>query len=60
MPREFCFGGTIPGGYLVYLSGGDVPFFRASFWPIFSGTRYPKKAIFLERVVKTCQKGTFC
>ena len=24
------------GGYLVYLSDGDVPFFRVSFSPIFS------------------------
>ena len=43
-------------GYLVYLSAGDVPFFRVSFSPIFSRTGYQKKASFLEQVVKTCQK----
>ena len=48
------------GGYLVYLSYGDVPFFRVSFSPIFSGTGYQKKANFLEQVVKTCQKRKFC
>ena len=46
-------------GYLVYLSAGDVPFFRVSFWPIFSRTGYQKKANFLEQVVKTCQKRKF-
>ena len=44
------------GGYLVYSSDGDVPFFRVSFSPIFSRTGYQKKANFLEQVVKTCQK----
>ena len=34
------------GGYLVYLSDGDVPFFRVSFSPIFSRTGYQKKANF--------------
>ena len=48
------------GGYLVYLSDGDVPFFRVSFLPIFSRTGYQKKANFLEQVVKTCQKRKFC
>ena len=48
------------GGYLVYLSDGDVPFFRVSFSPIFSRTGYQKKANFLEQVVKTCQKRKFC
>ena len=48
------------GGYLVYLSDGDVPFFRVSFLPFFSRTGYQKKANFLEQVVKTCQKRTFC
>ena len=48
------------GGYLVYLSDGDVPFFRVSFSPIFSRTGYQKKASFLEQVVKTCQKRKFC
>ena len=47
------------GGYLVYLSDGDVPFFRVSFSPIFSRTGYQKKASFLEQVVKTCQKRNF-
>ena len=48
------------GGYLVYLSDGDVPFFRVSSSPIFSRTGYQKKAHFLEKVVKTCQKRKFC
>ena len=48
------------GGYLVYLSDGDVPFFRVSFSPIFSKTGYQKKASFQEQVVKTCQKRKFC
>ena len=39
-------------GYLVYLSDGDVPFFRVSFSPLFSSAGYRKKAIFLEPVVK--------
>ena len=51
---------TARGGYLVYLSDGDVPFFRVSFSPIFSRTGYQKKANFLEQVVKTCQKRRFC
>ena len=46
---------TRGGGYLVYLSDGDVPFFRVSFSPIFSRTGYQKKANFLEQVVKACQ-----
>ena len=52
----------MPGGYPggVYLSDGDVPFFRVSFSPIFSRTGYQTKANFLEQVVKTCQKGKFC
>ena len=48
------------GGYFVYLSNGDVPFFRVSFSPIFSRTGYQKKANFLKQVVKTCQKRKFC
>ena len=48
-----------PGGYLVYLSDEDVPFFRVSFLLIPSGTGYQKKSIFLEPVVKTRQKGKF-
>ena len=48
------------GGYLVYLSDGDVPFFRVSFSLIFSRTGYQKKANFLEQVVKACQKRKFC
>ena len=47
------------GGYLVYLSDGDVPFFRLSFSPIFLRTGYQKTANFLELVVKTCQKENF-
>ena len=47
-------------GYLVYLSTRDVPFFRASFSPIFPGTGCQNKAIFLEPIVKTCEKGKFC
>ena len=42
------------GGYLVYLSDGDV-----QFSPTFSRTRYQKKANFLEQVVKKCQKRKF-
>ena len=37
-----------------------MPFFRVSFSPIFLRTGYQKKANFLEQVVKTCQKRTFC
>ena len=48
------------GGNLVYLTDGDVPFFRVSFSPIFSRTGYQKKANFLEQVVKTCKKRKFC
>ena len=48
------------GGYLGYLSDGDMPFFRVSFAPIFSRTGYQKKENFLEQVVKTCQKRKFC
>ena len=51
---------NIPGGYLVYLSDGDVPFSRVSFSPIFSRTGHQKKANFLEQVVKICQKRKFC
>ena len=47
-----------PGrGYLVYLSSGDVPFFRVSFSPIFARMGYQNKIIFLQPVVKICQKG---
>ena len=57
----FCEGNIPRGeGYLVYLSYGDVPFFRVSFSPIFSRTGYQKKANVLEQVVKTCQKRKFC
>ena len=42
----YCFNAR-GGGYLVYLSYGDVPFFRVSFSPIFSRTGYQKKANFL-------------
>ena len=48
--QEHAFPG---GGYLVYLSDGDVPSFRVSFSPIISGTGYRKNANFLEQVVKT-------
>ena len=48
------------GGYLVYLSDGDVPFFRVTFSPIFSRTGYQNEASFLDQVVKTCQKRKFC
>ena len=49
--------GEVPGeggGYLVYLSDGDVPFFRVLFSPIFSRTWYQTKAFLPEPVVKTC------
>ena len=59
-PEKLINSSTPGGGYLVYLSDGDVPFFRLSFSPIFSKTGYPKKANFLEQVVKTCQKRKFC
>ena len=54
--------GVPEGGreYLVYLTDGDVPFFRVSFSPTFSRTGYQKKANFLEQVVKTCKKRKFC
>ena len=45
------------GGYFVYLSDGDVPFLRVSFSPSISRTGHQKKAIFLEPIVKACQKG---
>ena len=48
------------GENLVYLSDGDVPFFRVSFSSIFSRTEYQKKANFQEQVVKTCHKRKFC
>ena len=48
------------GGYLVYLSDGEVPFFRVSISPTFSRTGYQKKANFLEQVAKTCQKRKVC
>ena len=57
---EVTVGITPGGGYLVYLSDGDVPFFRVSFSLIFSRTGHQKKANFLEQVVKTCQKRKFC
>ena len=34
------------GGYLVYLSDGDVPFFRVSFSAIISRTGYQKEGKF--------------
>ena len=48
------------GGYLAYLSDGDVPFFRVSFSPIFSKTGSQNTGRFLEHLVKTCKKGKFC
>ena len=57
MSRKGIFSG---GGYLEYLSDGDVLFLRVSFSPIFPRTRHQKKANFLEQVVKTCQKWKFC
>ena len=54
------FRGQAPGRYLVYLSDGDVPFFRVSFSPILPRTGYQKKANFLEQVAKTCKKRKFC
>ena len=45
-------------GYLVYLSDGDVPFFRVS--PIFSRMGYQNKAFSSGAGVITCQKGKFC
>ena len=62
LPRSFSIdpGSRGGGGYLVYLTDGDVPFFRVSFSPIFSRTGYQKKANFLEQVVKTCKKRKFC
>ena len=46
-----------PGwGYLVYLSDGNVPFFRVSLSPIFSRTGCQKKAVRRELVVRTCQR----
>ena len=48
------------GGYLVYLSDGDVPFFGVSFLPFFSRRGYETKAMFLKPVVKTFQKEKSC
>lgn len=39
-------------GYLVYLPKQDMTFFRASFSPLFSCTRYRKKTNFLGLIVK--------
>ena len=59
---DTCGRGLSPGGggYLVYLSDGDMAFFRVSFSPTFSRTGYQKKTNFLEQVVQTCQKRKFC
>ena len=45
------------GGYLVYLSDVDVPFFRVSSAPIFSRTGYQKKAIFWIQLSKYVKRG---
>ena len=44
MDRQFL----IRGGGKVHFSDGAVPFFRVSFSPIFCGTGYLRKAIFVE------------
>ena len=44
-------------GYLVYFFDRDMLFLRVSLYPIFSRTGYQNKAVFLEPVVKKCQKG---
>ena len=46
------------GANLVYLSHGDVPFFRVLFYPLFLNGVSKRKAILLEPVVKTSQRGT--
>ena len=49
---------TSPGGvFLVYLSDGDVPFFRISFSPIFFHYRVSKEGKFSGA---GCQKRKFC
>ena len=47
----------VGGGYLVYLSDGDVPLFRVSFSPIFSRTGYHLKAKILEQGEKKFFRG---
>ena len=58
LEKDACFV-SHQGECLVYFSDRDVPFFRVSFSPIFSRTGHQYKAIFLEPVVNTSQKGKF-
>ena len=44
----------------MYLSDGDVPFFRVSFSPIFPGKGYQKKAIFCGASCQNMSKDEFC
>ena len=52
-------GGRGRGALSIFVQRGCA-IFRASFSPIFCRTGNQKKAIFLEPVVKTCQKRKFC
>ena len=47
------------GGYLVYLSDGDVPFFRVSFSPIFLQRGIKRRQIFWSRLSKHVKRGNF-
>ena len=56
--EQGCGNSTREGGtyYLLYLSAGDVAFFRVLFAPIFPRMEHQKKAILLEQTVKTCRE----
>ena len=47
------------GGYLVYLSDGDVPFFRVSFLQIFLEQGIKRRQIFWSRLSKHVKRGNF-
>ena len=45
--------------FVKFVRRGFVPFVGVSFSPNFSRAGYQKKAVFLEPVVETCQRGKF-
>ena len=47
------------GGYLVYLSDGDMPFFRVSFSPIFLEQGIKRRQVFWSRLAKHVKRGNF-
>ena len=47
------------GGYLVYLSDGDVPFFRYRFRPFFLEQGIKIRQIFWSRFLKHVKRGNF-